>query len=182
MGVLGLVYTSGDNFAHAVNPPKVVAIVIAGSERTYGLGDEIVIRKVDALLRITDLRITSEPEDAPTYHYGEHIELTARTNAAVDVEPGGTFLSIHVGEGDGSEVWRAAHYNRGSGTDTLVFRYTVKALDVDTDGVMALWGNANYGLGGSGKIKAGNVELSRLYDGFNDQSGHKVDGSQVGGL
>ena len=94
--------------------------------------------KVDALLRITDLRITSEPEDAPTYHYGEHIELTARTNAAVDVEPDGTSLSIHVGEGYGSEVWRSAHYNRGSGTDTLVFRYTVKALDVDTDGISAL--------------------------------------------
>ena len=46
LGVLGLVYTVGDNVAHVVNPPKVVAIVIAGSERTYGLGDEIVIRMV----------------------------------------------------------------------------------------------------------------------------------------
>ena len=46
MGVLGLVYTGGDNVAHATNPPKVVAIVIARSERTYGFGDEIVIRMV----------------------------------------------------------------------------------------------------------------------------------------
>ena len=74
------------------------------------------------------------------------------------MEPDGTSLSIHVGEGYGSEVWRGAHYNRGSGTDTLVFRYTVKDTDTDTDGISALWGNANYGLGDSGKIKAGNVE------------------------
>ena len=137
---------------------------------------------VSEIPRFTSVKIHSKPESGDTYRYGEHIELEARFNKAVTVQEGGTFLTIHVGD-DPASRWRGAHYNRGSGTDTLIFRYTVKPLDRDTSGISALWGNENYGLGGSGKITARingtDVEVDRTYDGFSHQGDHKVNGSPL---
>ena len=139
--------------------------------------------KVNALPRLIErLKIISKPREGSVYRYGEHIEIRAKTNIPVVVQSGGTYLTVHVGDGDGSQTWRGAHYNRGSGSKELIFRYTVKATDIDDNGIRALWGNANYGLGGSGKIVAQsneNVELSRFYDGFSDQENHKIDGTPV---
>ena len=64
------------------------------------------------------------------YGIGDHIEISVSLseNATVTGTP---FLQpLAVGSAN-----KPAYYNRGSGTSTLVFRYTVAAGDTDTDGV-----------------------------------------------
>ena len=78
---------------------------------------------------ITDVEVTSSPATGDTYGVGETIEISATfsTDVEVDGNPG---LGLWVGSN-----WRSAGYLRGSGADTLVFGYTVKSEDSDSDGI-----------------------------------------------
>ena len=75
------------------------------------------------------------------------------------------------------EAWREAEYLRGSGTDTLVFGYTVTPGDNDDKGVAIFMGHPNKGYGGDGTIKAEgtDVEINPYYLGSGNQSAQKVD-------
>ena len=84
----------------------------------------------------TNTEIISSPASGDTYRYGETIEFALTFNVELEVE-GGLHLSLRVGRED-SAGWRGANYRSGSGTDTLVFGYTVRLADEDRSGVTLL--------------------------------------------
>ena len=136
--------------------------------------------KVEGRPRATDVKISSTPTHDDTYLKGEAIEVEMTFSELVTVEPGSTFIALRMQSGStalgppGSGAWRGAHYSRGSGTNKLVFRYPVKKGDLDDDGVVVVNGDANYGFGGSGTIRAvsDNAKRSPHYSGL---VGQKVD-------
>ncbi len=80
--------------------------------------------------------------------------------------------------------WRPARHLRGSGSDKLVFGYTVQSEDSDSDGIRmgggyqdsnGRWHNLNNhtAITATGTNKV----VSRVYTGIDDQPDHKVDGS-----
>ena len=129
---------------------------------------------------ITGIEIVSKPLAGDTYGMGDTIEFAATFNAEVEVN-GNALMGFYIGD-----RWEGAWHQRGSGTDTLVFGYTVKGDDVDEDGVSVHNGYVDrngrqHGFGGSGKIvgKDTDVPAYPWYDGIPDQPGHKIDGYQI---
>ena len=127
---------------------------------------------------ITDVEVTSSPARDDTYGVGETIEISATfsTDVEVDGDPG---LGLWVGSN-----WRAAGYLRGSGSDTLVFGYTVKADDSDSDGIKMDGGYQDnndrwHNFLNHTAVTAvdSDTVACRFYSGIDNQSGHKVDGS-----
>ena len=129
----------------------------------------------------TGMEITSEPADSDTYRYGETIDIALTLSAAVDVE-GAKNLNARVGSSDGTGTWRGPKYKSGSGTNTLVFGYTVQTRDLDTDGISIegsyVQGGIRHGWGGSGavKVKGTDVVVPPNFSGLYNQSDHKLDG------
>ena len=97
---------------------------------------------------VEDVRITSSPAIADTYGRGETIQVTVDFSRPVDVLAG----DLNGGEPHRGAVWlnlildtglgglRLAEYTSGSGTDSLVFEYTVTQRNLyhrefDDDGV-----------------------------------------------
>ena len=83
--------------------------------------------------QILNVDIISEPVDRRAYRAGESIDIAVDLDSKVDVAKGST-LALFLGDGDGS-TWRGAEYHSGSGNHSLVFRYTVRAEDFDSDGI-----------------------------------------------
>ena len=127
-------------------------------------------------VKITDVAIISKPDHGDTYREGEALEvqLTYEENMVVEGEVG---VSIYVGDVDGS--WRGARYQRGAGTDKLVFSYTVKRTDIDENGFTVSSGGKGSGYFGSGYIRSQETGRysARGYRALHDQSDHKVLGS-----
>ena len=162
------------------------AITATGTEtvayRVYaGIGDQSA-HKVDGSLALvgTSTEITSSPDSGDTYRYGETIEFSITFSAPLEVE-GSRHLSLRVGSDD-SDAWRGATYQTGSGTNTLVFGYTVQTGDLDDSGITMLgtWVDEGevHGLGGSGtvRVKGTDVAVTPTFTGLSNQSGHKVNG------
>ena len=129
---------------------------------------------------VLEVSVISSPEDGDTYRLGEHLEIAVRFHRPVEVD-GRAYIVLRIG--DDEEEWAGAWYDRGSGTDTLVFRHAVRADDVDTGGFRVVKGyigpeGQRYGFGGSGTITdhGADHEVSPYYDGLIDPSGYKVDG------
>ena len=127
---------------------------------------------------ITHIDIISEPaRDNDTYGVGEVIEIEATFSTDVDVD-GNPGLGLWVGSN-----WRSAGYSRGSGSDTLVFGYTVQSGDSDCDGISmdggykdssGTWHNF---LNHTAVTATGTDTVAyRFYSGIGHQSGHRVDG------
>ena len=70
-----------------------------------------------------------------------------------------------------------ASYLRGSGTDALVFGYTVRPGDIDNLGIKIIFGSERTGFGGDGAIKAKGTDVERnpRYLGNGHLTDHKVD-------
>ena len=136
---------------------------------------------------VTKIEMVSEPARGDTYGLGETIEFSATFNNPVDVD-GYVVMGFWMGG-----QWRGGLYQRGAGTDTLVFAYTVKPEDRDVDGIKVHDGyidqdGRRHGFGGSGDIfihgmpqfeSVGGFPVNKLYKGIPNQPGHKVDGSQA---
>ncbi len=129
---------------------------------------------------VLEVSVISSPAGGDTYRMGEHLEIAVRFHRAVQVN-GRVHIVLRIG--DDEEEWAGAWYDRGSGTDTLVFRHAVRADDVDTGGFRVVNGSIGpegqkYGFGGSGTItdQGASHEVSPYYDGLIDPSGYKVDG------
>ena len=127
---------------------------------------------------ITGLGITSEPARSDTYGAGETIEIEATFSTEVVVD-GNPALGIWVGD-----AWQSASYLRGSGSDTLVFGYTVLPGDFDVDGIKMDGGykdsdgNWHNFLNHDAVTASGTDHAAyRAYEGFDDQQGHKVHGN-----
>ncbi len=132
---------------------------------------------------VDQVSLVSAPADGLAYASGEHIEVQMRFSLPVQVD-GDVQLSLFLGKGE--HTWRGAHYHRGSGTDTLVFRYQVQDRDHDPDGVTVGDGGfhadgTRYGLVGEGSITdaADSSDISPIYAGLRNQTGHGVDGRPV---
>ena len=132
--------------------------------------------RVGAAPAVTGVGIASAPATGSTYRPGETIEVAVTFSAPVAVDTaGGTpavSLELSPGEGDTS---RSAGYDRGSGTDRLVFAYAVQAGDADSDGFdvtengLAAGGGAIRGLDGAAVLLA--------HDGVTGGAGHRIAGS-----
>ena len=127
----------------------------------------------------TSTEISSSPASGDTYRYGESIDIALTLSAPVDVE-GAKNLNARVGGADAT--WRGPVYKSGSGTNTLVFGYTVQTRDLDTDGITvegSYAGNGGrHGWGGSGtvKVKGTDVIVPPNFTGLSNQAGHQLDG------
>ena len=100
-------------------------------QRFYGLS--AVLQRGDPPAPVvSSVAVTSDPGSDDTYAIGDVIEVTVTFDQAVTVgTAGGTpFLELNVG---GAQ--RQATFASGSGTETLVFAYTVAENDADGNGV-----------------------------------------------
>ena len=131
--------------------------------------------------RIEGVAVTSSPGlDGDTYGRGERIRIEVTFDQPVRVE-GDPEFGLDAGGP------RLAGYESGSGTEKLLFAYTVLADDSDDNGIWI--GNHNHAtnptfrLDGNDRIgNAGGDDAELAHDELGTQSGHKVDGSQKGGV
>ena len=93
--------------------------------------------KVDGSRSIVGVAIPSRPMlESDTYGAGETIRFRVTFTAAVDVTGDPVFRFSLGNSGETREV--DAAYEGGTGTDRLVFGYTVVSTDVDNDGIFLL--------------------------------------------
>ena len=135
--------------------------------------------KVDGRPYVQQSRIISSPPDGwDSYRANQVIELSMTFDTDVLVE-GDVSVELYLGleDYDWEQAKRHADYIRGSGTDTLVFGYTVRPGDMDPRGVGLMMGTDRNGFVGSGTIKAKGTDVDRnpYYRGTNHQPDHKVD-------
>ena len=129
---------------------------------------------------VKSLDVISTPPDEETYYRTDEIELQVTFSEPMDVtgEPG---VGFFIGADD-QDAQRQATYDRGSGTDTLVFKYAVQEEDTDGDGITVANGWKTNGLQldeGESIVATDNEEASRYYKGIHDPlEDHKVDGSR----
>ena len=122
------------------------------------------------------MNVISSARASNTYTIGEHIEIRllfseAVTATVADDSPTGPAIGIRMGG-----ATKNAIYNRNGSSNELIFRYTVQAGDVDTDGIGV---NQNSVSLGNGSIQdgAGNTATSAGLAHFQYGAGtHKVDG------
>ena len=129
--------------------------------------------------RVVGLDVSSNPVNGSTYGIGEHIELTLTFSEPVRVT-GDVQVPIWVGDPEDSNSRRSAVYDRGTGTDTLVFRYEVAPGDRDDDGFAIRAGlDELQTFEGGGDILSVVTQVRRdpIYSGQDDVTGHKVDGA-----
>ncbi len=136
-------------------------------------------QKVDGRPYVQSSRIISSPPDGwQAYRANQAIEVSMTFDTDVAVE-GEVTLDLYLGLEDYKwhEAIRKANYIRGSGSDTLVFGYTVRPGDMDPKGVGLIMGTENEGFGGSGAIagKDSGVLRNPWYLGSGHQPKHKVD-------
>ena len=150
-------------------------------------------QRVDGRVRVDGMEVLSHPASGRTYRAGETFEFAMVFSRPVEVE-GNIHLSMRVGSDDPAIGWRAATYRRAHGSDSLIFGYTVRFGDVDTDGITVLgswvgYGGTLEGIGGSGSIKVAGTDFEiepPEFTGVTNLGGHKVNGNpdteDVGGL
>ena len=110
--------------------------------------------------------ISSTPENGDAYRIDEVIELRVTFDDAVQASADST-LTVRVGDAN-----RDATLAGGSGTATLVFRYTVQEGDLDEDGISVA---ANALRGGTITDAVGNA-AARAMPPLEPQAKHAVDG------
>ena len=136
-------------------------------------------QKVDGRPYVQRVRITSSPPAGwEAYHANDVIEITLNFDTdAVVVGDVSVDVYLEYDPSRWDEVIRPAHYLRGSGSDRLVFGYTVRPGDTAANGVGLIMGTETTGFGGSGTIKAKGTDVERnpYYLGSGYQEDHKID-------
>ena len=136
-------------------------------------------QQIDGRPYVQGVAVTSSPPDGwEAYRANQTIEITFAFNTDVVVE-GEVHAGLFVGLFDlhWRDRFREAQYLRGSGTDTLVFGYTVRPGDMDSRGIALPRGTESSGFGGDGAIKAKDteVELNPNFPGPVRFQEHKID-------
>ena len=126
-------------------------------------------------LAVTDVSIVSVPQADDTYRAGETIEVAVIFGDTVLVDTAGGTPAIEI-DFNTSARSGAAVYARGSGTNRLVFAYTVVAEDEDTDG-LSIAGGDNLALGGGTIASVFGARALLPHDSV--VSSHKVDGGSA---
>ncbi|MDE0230970.1 MAG: hypothetical protein OXI56_07755 [bacterium] len=142
--------------------------------------------KVDGRPYVKNVEVISTPQDGwEAYRADQTIEIALTFDMDVEVE-GEVRLALYVGlsHDNWAEAWREADYLRGSGTDTLVFGYTVQPGDTDIRGIAIPYGAT--AVLGSGTIKARGTDVEYLehFPATGHLPGHKIDTASpsVGGV
>ena len=143
-------------------------LTVTGRGTSLTATDSVTVRVAAAAL-VSSVAPVSEPVSGDTYKRGEMIEIAVTFGKPVTVT-GTPRLALAVGT-----ATRQAGYVRGSGTNRLVFEYTVGSGDADTDGVAIA--ADSLALNGGTIRDADGVAASLDHDALAAQSGHKVDGS-----
>ncbi len=169
-------------FAAAVVAVAAAVVVPWGSVAAHpgGFGDVrgdayFSVPRQTPPVRLVGAVIKSRPLSGDTYTADEHIEIEFRYSADVIYGHGDARLTV------GARNW-AALFVGGSGTSTLLYRYRVRADDVDTDGV-SLPQNSLLPFGvvpGLVTGADGSGSVSLLLGALGAQSGHKVNGATTG--
>ena len=132
--------------------------------------------KVDAEpLAARSTEIVSRPRDGTTYGLGEIIEVEVEFEEAAIVTGG---QQLGLGLAIGAESRRATFVD-GSGSDTLMFRYTVRQGDYDADGISI---GPNALVGAVIEDRAGNAwaEGDRRIPPVDPDANQKVDAGEDG--
>ena len=138
----------------------------------YGLSPVFRVPSAGEGARATGRAILSSPAIGDTYRRGEAIEFEIAFSEAVAVQ-GAPWLELAIGGGRGR-----AEYDRGSGTDELVFRYVVQAGDRDSDGFQPVGREPIKLDGATIRAVADDADARLVFGGwFPEDAGHKVDGS-----
>ena len=131
--------------------------------------DSVTVRVAVAAV-VSSVTLVSKPVDGGgTYKQGEKIEAAVTFSKPVTVT-GIPQLALSVGT-----QTRQATYVRGSGTNRLVFEYTVVVADTDGDGI-AIMAN-RLALGGAMIVDANGALADLDHPALVAQTGHKVAGS-----
>ena len=126
---------------------------------------------------VSGVAVTSDAGDDNTYGLGDTIEVAVTFSAAVDVDTAGTVprLKIKMDPRRG-EFW--ANYNRGSGTDTLTFAYTVAEPNTSPQGIAVLANTLELN-GGKIRLMTDRTINARLaHFGLGHNPSHQVDWRQ----
>ena len=138
---------------------------------------------------IEGVRFTSAPAVGDTYLRGETVRAAVTWSKPVTVDTAGSndnvLLRLDLGADDANygNSRKVMRYVSGSGTDTLVFEYTVKPGDVDPDG---MWVQTESAIAHSlvvrtngATIRHGTTDASNIRSGLatTGDARHKVDGT-----
>ena len=133
-------------------------------------------------VEVESLEVTSTPESGDVYGLRETIEITMTVDRNVDASSS-AYVSLEIsppslscGSGLYSVCNRRAKYSSGSGTDTIVYAYTVQRYDLDTNGLSITGRDAILGLPG---LTYAGTSTAVSIGGYNRQgnlSAHKIDG------
>jgi hypothetical protein len=120
-----------------INSPITVP---AGSSIQDSKGDTPVLTFTDVAasgVNIVTPAVTNVHVTPGTYVTGQVIQFTVTFDSPVTVDTSGGTPSIDLimRQADGSTGPRQATYVSGSGTSTLTFEYTVRAIDFETNGI-----------------------------------------------
>ena len=130
--------------------------------------------------RNVSMEVTSDPEhgtDSDTYGAGDAITFEVVFNQAVTVT-GVPRLPFRIGNTGTADVYAA--YVSGSGTDTLVFSYTVLATDTDTNGIYTYGSPIVYPDTATDTIVGASNNLPEVNSRIDNEGrlpGHKIDGT-----
>ena len=130
---------------------------------------------VDARAAVTSIRVASTPTNPGGYRVGEVIKIELAYDVPVEAgEEAGILLQLNEAR---DNRLKGATYSAGNGTNTLTFSYTVKAGDVDTDG-LTIVGSVGDAVDQEREIFVqGRRGLAlREYDDQNNIAGQSVDG------
>ena len=140
--------------------------------------NQLANHRIDQNPRAVSQEVTSDPMDgtnSDTYGAGDAITFEVVFNQLVTVNGAPRLRFSITGPGD-----EFATYVSGSGTNTLVFSYTVLATEMDSDGIYLYHNPLDYPDAATDSIVGTGNNLDAANDGIGRErvlSGHKVDGS-----
>ena len=106
------------------------------------------------------VRVISTPPDGWSAYRANQI-IAFEMNFDIDVDMHGQVLmGFYIGQG--TDGWRDATHARGSGSDTLVFAYTVRPDDAASDGLQVALGIPDSSFGGGGRITARGTDMEAI--------------------
>ena len=146
-------------------------VALIGLASSVPAGAQDVNEGGDNGATITSVTLTSDPgADDRTYAIGDVVAATVTLSEAVTVDEaiGSPTLALEIGDSP-----EQAAYAGGSGTASLVFRYTVEEDDEDTDGIAI---GANALALNNARITAGGVDAALAHAALLANVNHKVDG------
>ena len=180
--------TTVDPSATKIQRPTLTAPALAeASELEYELTvtargtsltatDSVTVR-VAAAVVVSSVALVSTPVDGgDTYKSGENIETAVTFSQPVTVtvtETEKATLDLTVGTNT-----RQAEYVRGTGTNRLVFEYTVVQADADSDGI-SIGANSLALATGAVIVDDNGTDANLDHPALAAQSGHKVDGTNA---